>query len=374
MSSARLCILALIIVAVFAEEMNMDDMNMTCPRTENDVYNPQELGYECETAETAMFTMCSRNLCECKGGVFDRDTKQCLPSTEAADCDKIAQCVVAYVDCVDAKYLEAGDDENCTSANVVFFHTQSIIDTTIGNVSGSPLSLQSNCENFVCSVGNETGCMIAKEVCSYTDTTDYGNPVPTNEDGSFAVPVTTFTIILKFHADFANLVKDDVGRKKVKTIMTQSLTKKLKFTTVAQLFSYLTGSGTTTWARKQQELEAGTLTVTAKATVPTSDTAGIAQLTANLEALKTDKSTAWFAALALACGCVVPPPTVEFTTTTSNIEGAKPVTAPPASSSSNTAAIAGGVIGGTAVVVGVVGVAAYMNLKKTAAVAPEAAK
>ena len=352
-----------------------------CVATEHPIYQVDELPTDCY----APFVDCASALCLCVGQAWDNEQQACTGEPQQVEdtCLVVPVCLTNYVTCVNLHYNEAEDGgfaANCTSQAAMFtyYHDQALQNVINPNFYNTS-DLFASCENFVCNMANRTKCdfnpssvCVPPPLISEPITPTPGStPAPTNPDGSYAVPTKIVRVVLVFVADFDNLVSSASGKKQLKDVMTDSLTKKLKYKTVTKQFRYVASNGlVTTDRRKQLALAAGSLTVTAEATVPSSDTATLNSVLANVNALKSDTSTSWYSGLSSACGCTIPAPTVS----SSVVDGgaAQPPSSPSAAACSS-GCVAGVVIGGTVAVTAGVGTVAYFSMKKTAAaIAPEA--
>ena len=356
--------------------------NELCPATENPVYDIAHLPYDCYSS----FATCPTTLCSCVGMTYDATSKSCTGTTRRSEdmCSTVTTCLSAYMTCVNGEFANAEDSgyaANCTSdaSTFTFFHSQalqSVVSPDLYNTT----ELFTSCDNFVCNVANGTGCpaLNAYEICVPPGGVEIpitpvpgSTPAPTNPDGSYAVPTKIVRIVVTFTADFDSLVRTDTGKQKIKTVMTDALTKKLQYKTVTKSFKYVAANGDiTTDYRKNFALAAGSLGVTAEATIPASDTSTLNSVLANVNSLKSDTSTSWYSGLSSACGCTIPPPTVSSSVVDGNVPQ------PPSSSSKacSSGCIAGVVVGGTAAVTIGVGSVAYISMKKSAAVAPDPTK
>jgi len=375
MKAISLVMILAVVGAALAEDM--------CPTTENPVYDMGHLPYDCYEP----FTDCSTTLCACVGMTFDTTDKECKSANARRSedmCGEVTDCLHNYVLCVNNEFAAAEDSgfaANCTSdaATFSYYHSQAL-QIVVNPDSYNTSDLFGSCNTFVCGIANATGCELSlPTICVppagiTEDITPVpgSTPAPTNPDGSYAVATTVIKLVITFHADFDTLVSTSDGKQKIFTIMTDALTKKLHYKTVTKTIKYTSSGGQITTARRKNlALAAGDLQVNADATIPTSDSATLNSVLANVNSLKNDQSTSWYSALATACGCTIPAPTI--TSTVVQVPAPSP-SSPSSSSACSTGCIAGVVIGGTAAVTIGVGAVAYVSMKKSAAVAPDPSK
>jgi hypothetical protein len=323
---------------------------------EYDLFNPEMLPTSCDPK----FSECANTLQVCQTAVEDENPDKCTDHSG---------CLSAYVTCVTAAYLEFDDStRTCTHDGVAYFRQQWLAAAVDGaNVTG----IDNACANLVCVNANTTGCSLdAADFCTFSNsnsTTPAPSTAPTAIPAGAGTKVVTITLV--FLADFDSLMVSSTKQKQLRDTLSDSLTRKLRYTTVVKRFSYTSSTGqvtTSSAARRRVALAAGSLTATAEAVVPASDTAALNALVASVDALKSDTSTDWLSSVASLCGCTIPPPTVSLAITdggSTSTEESKSACA--------TGCIAGVVGGGVAAVGAGVGVVAYTSMKKSAAVVPD---
>ena len=338
-----------------------------CPNiVPNAIYAFANLPYDCLHS----FHDCPTAMCACAGLSFDPTALECSGTRRSSStaCEGLDVCIRDYVSCVNTQFgnaEELGLTSNCSAGetSLSFFHDQALLNV-VNPTEFNTSDLFVACEDFKCFAENLTACTgtvtSSESVCvppagySTVITPVPGStPAPTNGDGSFTVPTKIVKLVVTFNADFDSLVSTAVGKQKITDTMTTALTKKISYKTVAKSFKYTFSNGSvTSSSRKHLALAAGTLVVNGEATIPASDTSTLNSVLANVQSLQNDRSTGWFAALAAACGCVIPPPTV----TSSVVDGFPSTPSGPASSACGPGCIAGIVIGAVVFVVIVVAV------------------
>lgn len=359
-------------------DMSWDNGTDGCTVPKGGVYQPERLPPQ----SCGDFDACKSSWCECAGMEFVEGNATCkAPADPSGEfCPMLTKCSEDYIACVNRVYVEEISD-NCTNALVDEFqlHAMSDASSTSGN-NVSDTFFAENCAFFVCKLANESQCgdLSASDICAeppaYVEEETYEpgyTPAPTNADGSFVGGTNIVTINLLFVAEFDTLVSTVEGRENMKTIMTSALTTKLKYKTVAKLFSYqpANGGAPIIGRRKQLAQAAGNLDMSAQAGLAVTDPTTQRNFLKRLTALQTDTNTDWLNALKAACGCSIPPPTITF-----SIRAAPPAPTGAPNKACGSGCIAGVVIGGTAAVVGVGAVVAYVHLSKpaTAAATPNA--
>ena len=219
-----------------------------CPSADHPAYNLDSLPYECWSG----FSNCAESLCSCVGLLFDTEIKLCAGKVQN-QCSVTASCSREYVSCVNTAYVDAldgGVPAACNNTLLNFFDEQAVRNMVVldnYNTSG----LFDSCEAFVCGAAVATGCDLdPNEICEAPTGVEKpitpvpgSTPAPTMSDGSYAVPTKVVRLTTTFTADFGPLVATAAGKQQIIELMTDALTKKLRYKTIAISSSYASSSG-----------------------------------------------------------------------------------------------------------------------------------